>query len=51
MVSQAKIRSNRQNAQTHRAKQAVRQAKLVQFSRFNPARSKVSLPAGMNMYA
>jgi len=34
-----------------RAKQSVRQAKLVQFSRFNPARSKVSHPAGMNMYA
>ena len=32
-------------------KQTVRQAKLVQFSRFHPARSKVSLPAGMNMYA
>ncbi len=32
-------------------KRTVRQAKLVQFSRFNPARSKVSLPAGMNMYA
>jgi len=29
----------------------VRQAKLVQFSRFHPARPKVSLPAGMNMYA
>jgi len=36
---------------TFYAKQTVRQAKLVQFSRFNPARSKVSLPAGMNMYA
>ncbi len=34
----------------HCAKRTVRQVKLVQFSRSNPARSKVSRPAGMNMY-
>jgi len=38
-------------APPHQKKQTVRQAKLVQFSRCNPARSKVSHPAGMNMYA
>jgi hypothetical protein len=32
------------------AKQTVRQAKLVQFSRFQPARSKDSLQAGIRLY-